>query len=426
MAAVQLDEPSANVRFTTRLEPSLRVTEAPIQLPVRLTRYGLSEVVNHLLGAAPPRPFDFLLQGELLRGSLGKAMARLALSGEEAVTLEYIELLAPPQPQAGAAHDDWVAALASQPDGGLLLTGCYDHAAYACDAAGRRVATLAGHDAPVKGVAWLQPAGGGGAARAATASKDHTVRTWRVDGETSACESIGSGHDDAVECLCANPAGSRLCSGGWDGQLLLWSGAEPAPGAAPAAPPPAAKRSRKAAAAAEAPAELSAVARLTGHHDCVAAVCWPTATMLYSAGWDGAVKAWDAGAEACTTTLPGQKAVASLSVSLLSALIATGHADHNLRVWDARLDKTALAFGPAAHKGWVTGVAWSAHRAELLLSSCHDGSVKLWDTRSTVPLHELPPHSDKALCVAWHGVEHVASGGADGQLKVSSLRLPSA
>ena len=100
MAAVQPDEPSANVRFTTRLEPSLRVTEAPIQLPVRLTRYGLSEVVNHLLGAAPPRPFDFLLQGELLRGSLGKAMARLALSGEEAVTLEYIELLAPPQPQA--------------------------------------------------------------------------------------------------------------------------------------------------------------------------------------------------------------------------------------------------------------------------------------------------------------------------------------
>ena len=76
------------------------MTEAPIQLPVRLTRYGLSEVVNHLLGAAPPRPFDFLLQGELLRGSLGKAMQRLALSGEEAVTLEYIELLAPPQPQA--------------------------------------------------------------------------------------------------------------------------------------------------------------------------------------------------------------------------------------------------------------------------------------------------------------------------------------
>ena len=232
MAAVQPDEPSANVRFTTRLEPSLRVTEAPIQLPVRLTRYGLSEVVNHLLGAAPPRPFDFLLQGELLRGSLGKAMARLALSGEEAVTLEYIELLAPPQPQAGAAHDDWVAALASQPDGGLLLTGCYDHAAYACDAAGRRVATLAGHDAPVKGVAWLQPAGGGGAARAATASKDHTVRTWRLDGETSACESIGSGHDDAVECLCANPAGSRLCSGGWDGQLLLWRRAAAAAGAA--------------------------------------------------------------------------------------------------------------------------------------------------------------------------------------------------
>ena len=28
------------------------------------------------------------------------------------------------------------------------------------------------------------------------------------------------------------------------------------------------------------------------------------------------------------------------------------------------------------------------------------------DTRSTVPLHELPPHADKALCVAWDGAEH--------------------
>ena len=230
MAAVQPDEPSANVRFTTRLEPSLRVTEAPIQLPVRLTRYGLSEVVNHLLGAAPPRPFDFLLQGELLRGSLGKAMARLALSGEEAVTLEYIELLAPPQPQAGAAHDDWVAALASQPDGGLLLTGCYDHAAYACDAAGRRVATLAGHDAPVR-ASRLQPAGGG-AARAATASRT-TRCTWRVDGETSACESIGSGHDDAVECLCANPAGAGCARAA--GTAAAVERRRAAPGAAPAA-----------------------------------------------------------------------------------------------------------------------------------------------------------------------------------------------
>ena len=55
-----------SIRFTTELE-HLRVTDAPIQLPTRLSRAGLSEVVNHLLtdslGASHvARPFDFPME----------------------------------------------------------------------------------------------------------------------------------------------------------------------------------------------------------------------------------------------------------------------------------------------------------------------------------------------------------------------------
>ena len=42
----------------------------------------------------------------------------------------------------------------------------------------------------------------------------------------------------------------------------------------------------------------------------------------------------------------------------------------------------------------------------------------------TVPLHELPPHADKALCVTWDGAERLLSGGADGELRALQLRLP--
>lgn len=31
-----------------------------------------------------------------------------------------------------------------------------------------------------------------------------------------------SGHKEAVQAVAAHPAGSWCCSGGWDGQLLLW------------------------------------------------------------------------------------------------------------------------------------------------------------------------------------------------------------
>ena len=113
----------------------------------------------------------------------------------------------------------------------------------------------------------------------------------------------------------------------------------------------------------------------------------------------------------------------SVDVSLLSSLVASGHSDHVLRLWDARAPQAAQL--SLRHRGgWVSGVAWSRHRAQLLASACHDGTVRLWDTRSTVPLHELPPHADKALCVAWDGAERLLSGGADGELRTLQLRLP--
>lgn len=60
------------------------VSDEPLELPAKLTRYGLSELVNHLLQQAPPVPFDFLADGELLRTSLRKFMQLRALSGVRA------------------------------------------------------------------------------------------------------------------------------------------------------------------------------------------------------------------------------------------------------------------------------------------------------------------------------------------------------
>ena len=120
--AAESAEPQVQARFTTNLDARWRVTDSPIQLPTRLTRDGLSEVVNHLLGDNhQPRPFDFLLNGELLRGSLAKGLVRHGLTGEAVITLEYVECIPPPQPERACAHKDWISALAAHPSGGRLL-----------------------------------------------------------------------------------------------------------------------------------------------------------------------------------------------------------------------------------------------------------------------------------------------------------------
>ena len=73
------------------------------------------------------------------------------------------------------------------------------------------------------------------------------------------------------------------------------------------------------------------------------------------------------------------------------------------------------------HNAWVSDVRWSTAHPLHLLSSCHDGAVRLWDIRSSVALHELPSHEDKALCVAFLGADRLVSGGADAELRISRL-----
>ena len=63
-------------------DDSIRVTDAPLAIPTKLGRQGLSEVVNHLLGRSEEQhlKLDFLIDDKLLRASLGKFLQTTGLS----------------------------------------------------------------------------------------------------------------------------------------------------------------------------------------------------------------------------------------------------------------------------------------------------------------------------------------------------------
>ena len=75
----------------------------------------------------PPTSFDFLINGEFLRVSLGKFTADRGIFTEEILSVEFIEAMAPPEPSAQHIHDDWIAAVDYHKDE-LFLTGSYDNA----------------------------------------------------------------------------------------------------------------------------------------------------------------------------------------------------------------------------------------------------------------------------------------------------------
>jgi len=126
--------------------------------------------------------------------------------------------------------------------------------------------------------------------------------------------------------------------------------------------------------------------------------------------------------------LPGQRkvwgAVSSSSSLVNSNVVALGGSDKVLRIWDSRAVKgEALAVRAyAAHEGWISSLAWRPSSSFHVASGSHDGTVKLWDIRTAVPLGSLQQHSDaKVLCVGWWGKEVLVSGGADCKLQLYDL-----
>lgn len=123
-----------------------------------------------------------------------------------------------------------------------------------------------------------------------------------------------------------------------------------------------------------------------------------------------------------------------LSYSGNSGLIVSGHSDNAIRLWDPRssihfqhfnfdfkfLLGEALVFKKlVSHKGWVHSVSWKPDSEHVFVSGSYDHTIKIWDIRSTIPLHTLQLHTDKVLCLAWDlSGGKLLSGGADCVLQI--------
>jgi ribosome biogenesis protein YTM1 len=71
-----------------------------------------------------------------------------------------------------------------------------------------------------------------------------------------------------------------------------------------------------------------------------------------------------------------------------------------------------------SHRAWVSAVHWRPHSEHILLSASHDGTVKVWDIRATIPLATLQAHEDKVLAARFDHSGAIYSGGADSKLRI--------
>lgn len=413
------------VRFETQ-QKKYSVTDKPFSVPTRLKRYGLSEVINHLLQLDPPRPFDFLIDGEFIRSSLEKYIVDHQLSRETIIKIEYCEAVPPPTPLNSYEHDDWVSSIAYAKQSGLFLTGSYDASLRIWNQGGKCLGTFTDHAAAIKCVAIVNaevPDANGNinseAINCVTGSLDHTILSWQITNNSSNVDAnslhVFKGHTSTVDCIAAHPSVALICSGSFDKSLKLWSLKEIA-GEEIQQP---SKKSRLASNKSASSVTKSELRSLLGHTDAVTGVSWPIASNLHSTSLDASVRIWDVETGVNSSTMNGP--FPSLCIaSNNTGTIVTGHTDGGIRVWDPRKqDGVVVKLVLKSHKGFVSSVSWSPSQPTQLVSGSYDNSVKIWDIRSKLPLFTVSEHTDRVLSVYYAESDLIASGSVDKTLKLT-------
>eukprot|EP00592_Proboscia_alata_P008511 CAMPEP_0194361596 /NCGR_PEP_ID=MMETSP0174-20130528/9139_1 /TAXON_ID=216777 /ORGANISM="Proboscia alata, Strain PI-D3" /LENGTH=495 /DNA_ID=CAMNT_0039133865 /DNA_START=49 /DNA_END=1536 /DNA_ORIENTATION=- len=429
----------------------------PITVPADIRRRGLSVVVNHLLGRTAdsdeqsddeeetkeklaPIPFDFLLNGRLLRMGLETVAKRDGLSLEEALEIVYFPAVSAPQ-GSGSSEEmpDWISCLVGvggnggTGGGSGVCTGGYDGSIRWMEKC-VEMASVVAHAGPIKCLAVDVHS-----TTIATGSIDQTLVTHTYNPQTRELglhAVYSGGHSNSIESVAlANTSSTSektlLASGDWMGGLCLWE-VPRGDTAAESAPTKKAKTATNSTATAV--REVQPTASWKAHASSISHLCYthdssPTSSKLISSSWDHSLKVWDVERQDCILTLNGNRVVSAMDRCSNSDVVATGHPDCTMRLWDMRTQSggggekegstgvSEKTFRPS-HKSWISALQWSPTDPFILATNSHDGILKLWDIRSSVPLHSTRAHEkgEKGLCLAFDASGSNTTDG-DGESK---------
>jgi len=416
------------VSFVHAHAPGSPVPDTPsIAVPVSLNSPGLTQVVEQLLrevGISTP-PFALLFRDVerdvVLSSSLEKYLARQHLTEEHALVLEYFPKPNEPQAAETCAVPDWISCIKAAPDGHVFASsfdGSVMRFASNCALQQRREAC---HVAPIKAIALMNAPDG--RSFVFSASKDAAVSAWTASDlrKVAMCDNAGASAEtlDAAQSS-DNAAEALVLTGGGDGVLRLFQvKLDNLEDDEPRNNNNTNKRVQRDPALAMQPN----VGVLVGHGDKVSAALWTKAvdpTSCYSASWDSTIRVWDVVRQVETASWRLPKAATCMATSAETQhVMVSGHADHVVRVWDARVagGDSTCKMSLASHHGWVSAVAFGP-REYVVVSASFDRTVKIWDVRRPAALHTIETTlAGRLFAVDWAGATGVYAGGSDAELR---------
>lgn len=441
-----MSEEQVKIRFFTKEDDeALHVLDAPLYVPVSLKRYGLSEVVNHLLDDEKPIPFDFLIDGVLLRLSVQEYLVKNGLSSETFLQVEYTRAVLPPSFLASFNNEDWVSCvdtinLASDAATAVrlnlsapqILAGSYDGIVRTYNMSGAVEKQYVGHLAAVKAVKWVY------AHRIVSAGNDRQIRLWKTDAkaygldddepENARTLAILDAHTAPVVGLDVNQKSHRILSAGSDGVVGFWSTNPKDMNSIEAGETSGSSlaKKRRVEALDASVKHRAPLALLESHTQPVEAVIFDAhdSTVGYSVSQDHTIKTWDLVTSRCVDTR-------STGYSLLSVvqlpelnLVASGSSARHINLHDPRTESGATerqVTKLTGHTNFVVDLAVCPDNSAMFASCSHDGTVKVWDVRADKALYTITRESGqgKVFGVSWDSDIGIVSGGEDKKVQIN-------
>ncbi|CAL8577043.1 ribosome bioproteinsis protein ytm1 [Xanthoria parietina] len=408
---------------TEQVNPQMRVqlstSQLDIVLPERnrsilvntnLRRYGLSSLVNTLLGNEKPIPFDFLINGIFLRSSLDDYLTQHAISSETTLKLEYVKAAIPPIHLASFEHGDWVSSVdvlsttspaqrwsnsgGQIPGHERILSASYDGLLRVWNISSQITATSpsagdGGHLSSIKAAKFVSPS------RIASSGTDRTVRLWKYEEASDDSPAVMSqqielyGHKASVDSIAVHQPSSRLLSASADHTVCLWSTRKSDAPAAPHSSLPV-NSSRGAKRRKIGPAistsQRGYLSSLKSHTAPVSSVIFAPndPTVAYSTSWDHGLKTWDLPTSTPVDTRSTSHALLSLAAIPYLKLVAAGTSARHITLIDPRASATnVVAMTLRGHTNAVVSLATDPNNTFGLASGSHDGTCRIWDVRST-------------------------------------------
>lgn len=444
--------------FTREEDPSLQPTDSAasnLYVPISLQRYGLSEIVNHLLELEQKVPFDFLINGVLLRTSLQQYINTNGLSSEVTLQIEYTRAVLPPSFLSSLNDEDWIGSIDvySSNSNNYIAAGSYDGVIRTYNNAEKKIQKLySGHSGPIRSIKCISET------RLVSGSNDRTLRLWKTrlnpnqsnnddddedveDGKTLA---ILEGHKAPVVSIDVSIESSKILSASYDNSIGFWSTnykemnvVDPLedinnPNNKMST---AAKKRRKLSLKDSSIRRRAPLAILESHTSPVEQVIFDgnDNTVAYSVSQDHTIKTWDLVSSRCIDTKATSYSLLSIAQLKSLNLLACGSSARHITLHDPRMNSSSkiTQHQLIGHKNFVVSLDTCPENEFLLASGSHDGTVKVWDVRSTNPMYTITRNSletdpsvqkgvnDKVFAVRWAKGVGIVSGGQDKKIQIN-------